>query len=69
VKQNIFHLYLCLCLLFVPSAFFCHKKATMAQYFGRILTRFRSCRFPSFPVVSWTSFQLICCLFEATKQR
>jgi len=29
----------------------------------------RSCLFPSFPVVSLTSYHLICCLFEATKQR
>jgi len=29
----------------------------------------RSCPFPNFPVVSLTSYHLICCLFEATKQR
>jgi len=29
----------------------------------------RSCPFPSFPVVSFTSYHWICCLFEATKQR
>jgi len=29
----------------------------------------RSCPFPSFPVISVTSYHLICCLLEATKQR
>jgi len=29
----------------------------------------RSCRFASFPVTSLASYHLICCLFEATKQR
>jgi len=28
----------------------------------------RSCPFQSFPVVSLTSYHLICCLFEAIKQ-
>jgi len=29
----------------------------------------KSCPFPSFPVISLTSYHWICCLFEATKQR
>jgi len=29
----------------------------------------RSCPFPSFTVVSLTFYYLVCCLFEATKQR
>jgi len=56
---------------FVPTLSSCHDKATVALCFRRIRSPhlFRSCPFPSFPVVSSTSYHWICCLFEVTKQR
>jgi len=51
----------CLYCLFVSSLSSCHEKATVALYFERIRTRFG--------VVHLTSYHLISCMFEATKQR
>jgi len=39
--------------LFVPSLSSCHEKATVAQYFGRILTRLGVVHFRAFRLFVW----------------
>jgi len=56
---------------FVPSLLSCNEKcATVTQTkLDESAPDYRSCPFSSFPVVSSTSSQFICCSFEAIKQR
>jgi len=55
--------------LFVSSLFSCNEKVTVALYLWTNPHPLKSCPFPSFPLVSLTTYHRICCLFEATKQR
>jgi len=62
--QQYLVVYLFVCL------FHLHPPVTRKQQWHYILDESaQSCPFPSFLVVSSTSHHLICCLFEATKQR
>jgi len=63
-QHNSLNLNLILFVCLFASSLSCHEKAMVALYFGRIRTRLGVVHFQVL-----TSYHLICCLFEATKQR
>jgi len=60
---------LLICLFVCPNFILLLQESDGGAKFRTNPHPLKSCPFPSFPVDSLTFYQLICCLFEAAKQR
>jgi len=73
VQNVLVHVHLsfvCFCFVLFCSIFILlSRKSDGGAIFWTNPHPLRSCPFPSIQVFSLTSYHLICCLFEATKQR